>query len=191
LLVTGLLLALLTGGCSSDGGTRSPGQTAGGSGGSGGASGPGSAAATSPGGGAQSVAAQHPSATCKAGGAGSGGVVVDLDEWSVAPRPPEVRHGRVLVRARNRGKVAHNLAIARVPSPSALPTTESQIVAEEQLPKGDFIGQIESVPPGRTCTANFTLTAGTYALYCDVIDQTPAGPRNHFAKGMVTVFSVR
>src|SRR4029453_900794 len=57
--------------------------------------------------------------------------------------------------------------------------------------KGDFIGEIEPFAPGQTCTTTFTLGPGTYAMYCNLLEQAPGEPVNHFAKGMVTVFNVR
>jgi hypothetical protein len=137
------------------------------------------------------VAAQHPKVSCQTGAGSGGGVVVDLDEWSVSPRPQDAAHGRVTLRARNRGRRTHELAIARVPTPSALPLGDDQTVAEDRLAKGDFIGEIEPFAPGQTCTTTFTLGPGTYAMYCNLLEQAPGEPVNHFAKGMVTVFNVR
>jgi hypothetical protein len=49
-----------------------------------------------------------------------------------------------------------------------------------------LIGELEAFSPGRSCSAGFELTTGTYSLFCNTLGDEGA----HFQKGMATTLEV-
>jgi len=84
---------------------------------------------------------------------------VTLDEWSIAAGPAAA--GQVRVQAHNAGDVEHELVLERA--------------------DGTRIGKIEPFASGDTCQGTFQLTAGTYELFCGIVDE---GGTSHRDAGM-------
>ena len=116
---------------------------------------------------------------------GEEAATVELDEWSVAPTPPNVRDGKVAFAVTNKGSQRHELLVVATPSPSGLPTMADGSVDEARLARGDVIGRVAAVPPGGACNATFELPAASYALICNLVGDGGS----HYARGMVTAFS--
>ena len=137
------------------------------------------------------------SAACPspAGAAGTA-LAVTLDEWSVAPAPTTVAGGRISFQARNTGEDVHRLVVVRGDDPLTLPRDSSTdpavrgSVVEDALPTGSFVGQIDPVPAGATCTSSFAVTPGRYVLYCDIVEQHEGKLENHFDLGMRATLTV-
>jgi hypothetical protein len=179
-----LLLVLLAAGCGSDDGagvrTVDSGAQS--------ASGAGSASGT--GGGSASAAV-----ACKPVGdaaTADAKVAVELAEWSVTPKQASVQAGTVTFEAANVGADAHELVVVRADNPATLPQSSDGIVDEAKLPAGALIGEIEAFPAKQSCQGTFTLAAGRYALFCNLLETEADGTKeNHYANGMRTGFEVR
>lgn len=112
---------------------------------------------------------------------------VTLDEWSVALEERELTAGNVKLEATNAGEHAHELVIVRGAT-ADLPVVDG-VIDEEGLPEGDFIGEIE--PFNGECEGTFELTAGTYTLFCAIVEEEEDGTlENHYELGMVTEVEV-
>jgi hypothetical protein len=183
----GLAVALLLAGCGSDDGAGVRTVEGGSGSGSGSGSGTGGSASGS-GSGSQAVA-------CKpAGDAGKADakIAVDLAEWSVLPARGDAPAGTITFEARNQGNEPHELVVVRADDPAALPKAADGTVDEQQLPAGALIGEVEAFPAKQTCTGTFELPAGSYALFCNLLETAADGTeQNHYANGMRTGFEVR
>jgi hypothetical protein len=188
LATLGLGLALLVAGCGSDDGTGVRNvdgtQASGGSGtGSGGgtASGSGTASGTA--------------AACKPAGDASTSdatIAVELKEWTVLPARADAPAGTITFEARNTGEDAHELVVVRATDPATLPLAADGTVDEEKLPEGALVGEIEAFPAKQTCTGTFELPAGSYALFCNLLETEADGSKeNHYANGMRARFETR
>jgi hypothetical protein len=184
----GLGLALLLAGCGSDdgAGVRNVDGTQA-SGGSGTASGSGT--------GSGSGTASGAAPACKPVGDASTSdatIAVELKEWTVLPARADAPAGTITFEARNTGAEAHELVVVRAADPAALPLAADGTVDEEKLPEGAFVGEIESFPARQTCTGTFELPAGSYALFCNLLETAADGSRqNHYANGMRARFETR
>lgn len=90
---------------------------------------------------------------------------VPLTEWTVTVSQGVVSPGTFKFHAMNQGTNTHAF----------------EIEGNGQEWKSD------PIPPGGTATLTPTLTAGTYTVYCPIVDSHG----NHRQKGMSTTFSVR
>ena len=99
--------------------------------------------------------------------------------------------GEVTFNASNEGAEPHELVIVRADSADSLPVDENGKVDEDALPAGAFIGEIEEFAAGGSESATFDLTAGTYILFCNIVEEESDGTfESHFQEGMVTTFTV-
>jgi hypothetical protein len=184
----GVGLALLLAGCGSDDGagvrnvdgTQSP-------------SGSGTGAASGTGSGSGTASGQ--AAACKPVGdaaTSDATIAVELKEWAVLPARADVPAGTVTFEARNTGEDAHELVVVRAADPASLPLAADGTVDEEKLPEGAFVGEIEAFPAKQTCPGTFELAAGSYALFCNILETEADGAKeNHYANGMRTRFEAR
>lgn len=124
------------------------------------------------------------------GGGGGTSVAVTLDEWNVTAEPVSVPAGPVTFDVRNDGGEPHELVVVRAGSAEELTVVEGK-VDEDALPDGAFIGEVEAFPAGETCDGTFELTAGSYVLFCNLLEEHEGEPESHFQEGMVTTFEVR
>jgi hypothetical protein len=184
----GLGLALLLAGCGSDDGAgvrNVDGTQAATGGGTRSASGTGSGSGT----------ASGPAAACKPVGdpaTSDATIAVELNEWKVLPARADVPAGTVTFETRNTGEDAHELVVVRADDPATLPLAADGTVDEAKLPGGAFVGEIEAFPAKQTCTGTFELAAGSYALFCNILETEADGTKeNHYANGMRTRFEAR
>jgi len=181
----GIAMLLLLAGCAADDGTGVRTVDSGAPSGSGSASGSGSGSGT----------ASGSAAVCKPVGDASTAdtkVTVELSEWAVAPEPASVQPGTIAFEAVNVGVDAHELVVVRADDPAALPRSGDGTVDEAKLPAGAFVGEVEPFPAKQRCQGTFTLTAGRYALFCNILETEADGTQeNHYANGMRTSFEVR
>jgi plastocyanin len=182
-------LALLLAGCGSDDGagvrnvdgTQSP-------------SGSGTASGSGTGLGSGTASGQAAAACKPVGDAATSDatIAVELKEWAVLPARADVPAGTVTFEARNTGEDAHELVVVRATDPASLPLAADGTVDEEKLPEGAFVGEIEAFPAKQTCPGTFELAAGSYALFCNILETEADGAKeNHYANGMRARFEAR
>lgn len=158
-------VAVAVAGCGADGSTSSP---------------------TSAGAGASGSAAS----ACEPVGDGGGAkVAVTLDEWSVTAVPTTAPAGKVTFDVRNGGAEPHELVVVRGVASDDLSVVDGK-VDEAALPDGAFIGEVEAFPAGETCSGTFELAAGSYTLFCNIVEEHEGQPESHFEEGMVTTLEV-
>jgi len=182
----GIAMLLLLAGCAADDGTGVRTVDSGAPSGSGGATGSGSGSGTASG---------SAAVACKPVGDASTAdtkVTVELSEWAVAPEPASVKPGTIAFDAANVGVDAHELVVVRADDPATLPRSGDGTVDEAKLPAGAFVGEVEPFPAKQRCQGTFALTAGRYALFCNILETEADGTKqNHYANGMRTSFEVR
>jgi hypothetical protein len=189
----GLAVALLLAGCGSDdgAGVRNVDGTEASGSGTGSGSGTASGGATASGSGTASGQA----AACKPVGDASASdatIAVELKEWEIIPARADVSAGTVTFEARNTGEDAHELVVVRADDPATLPLAADGTVDEEKLSRGAFVGEVEAFPAKQRCTGTFKLSAGSYVLFCNILETEADGTKeNHYTNGMRTSFDVR
>ena len=107
-------------------------------------------------------------------------VKVLLSEWLVQARPKTVSAGRVRFVVRNAGSEEHELMIMRADG-SSMMSTKSDGSLDEDMMKGDIVGQIMGIDSKQTKSKTFRLEAGKYMLVCNLVDDMGDV---HYAKGM-------
>jgi hypothetical protein len=126
-----------------------------------------------------------------------------LDEWSITADRATLHAGRQTITATNIGHRAHELVIVAADDAASLPTGADGSVDEERL-AAVKVGEIADVAAGGSTEKTFTLPAGSYVAFCNVVDQMGSGMggmgggmgmdsgmnRVHFALGMHTNFRV-
>jgi len=127
-------------------------------------------------------------AACSSGG---DTVDVELGEWVVNATPSSASAGEITFKADNQGAETHELVIVRAGSADDLPVDENGKVLEDELPAGAFIGEIEEFDAGTSEEATFDLDAGTYILFCNILEEEDDGTfESHFQEGMRTTLTV-
>ncbi len=126
-----------------------------------------------------------------AAGCGGGGEDVDvtLQEFAVGADPSSVSAGSVTFNIENIGPDdVHEFVVIRTDlDPTALPTDETGAV-EETGEGMEVVDEVEDIPVGDTPTLTVDLTAGSYALICNIYDE--AEQEAHYSEGMRTAFTV-
>ena len=114
---------------------------------------------------------------------------VIVSEWIVQPKPSEVKAGDVKITATNPGGGVHELLVYRGHR-SELPLKANGSV-DEDAAMDRIIGEIEDIGPGMSKSKTFDLRlVDAYTLFCNIVHDTATGVVNHFAKGMVSDFTV-
>jgi hypothetical protein len=116
---------------------------------------------------------------------------VTLQEFSVIPAPKSAPAGQVTFDAKNTGpKDPHELVVIKTDlAPDALPTT-SEGKVDENGAGIEVIGEIEEFKVGETQSKAFDLTAGSYVLICNVVEEEEGKTEAHYKLGMRTDFTV-
>ncbi len=122
---------------------------------------------------------------------------VSLREFSMDPRPTQVKAGSVQFTVHNVGTITHEMVLVRAAGPDALPrvttaTSERAVgdVDEEAISKADTIGETGDVKAGKTVVKTFKLTPGTYVMFCNIDSAASGGGvLNHFSHGMTATIT--
>lgn len=131
------------------------------------------------------------SSACRPVGDGGGSTVaVTLDEWSVQAEQTSVAAGTVTFDVHNAGEEPHELVVVKGVPAEQLRVVDGK-VDEGTLPEGAFVGEVEAFPGGEDCKGTFELSAGSYVLFCNIVEQHDGKQESHFREGMVTTFEVR
>jgi uncharacterized cupredoxin-like copper-binding protein len=141
--------------------------------------------------------AQHRVAKLETAGLLGHTVKVTLEEFTITPHPGFVKAGTVVFDVDNVGSFTHEMVLVRAPSSASLPKVTRPggeravgAVDEEAIPQADKIGETGDVPARSHVTKTFTLTPGTYVLFCNIDTHNPDGTvLNHFQHGMSTTIA--
>lgn len=95
---------------------------------------------------------------------------ISLDEWTITAEGggalSTVQAGEVAFEVHNDGDIPHELVIIKTETdPAQFPASGGK-VDEEGV--GELIGEVEEFPAGEVDEGTFGLSAGTYALICNV-----------------------
>jgi uncharacterized cupredoxin-like copper-binding protein len=105
-------------------------------------------------------------------------VDVTLAQFSVMPSDPAAAAGRVTFRVHNAGTITHEFVVIRTPVlASDLPLKGGRAV------ESGNVGETGDLKPGATSSVGIKLTAGHYALICNL--------PGHYLAGQHTDFTVR
>jgi hypothetical protein len=123
--------------------------------------------------------------------AGGTSVAVTLQEYAVLPAVSTAPAGKVTFNAKNNGpKMVHELVVVKTSlTPDKLPVKADGSVDEEG-PGIEAVGEIPEFPVGQTKTATFTMGAGSYVLFCNVVMTEGTVTEVHYKLGMRTAFTV-
>jgi uncharacterized cupredoxin-like copper-binding protein len=125
-------------------------------------------------------------------------VKVTLEEFTITPHPAYAQAGTVVFDVDNVGSITHEMVIVRAPSLAALPKVTKPggeravgAIDEEAIPESDTIGETGDVPARAHVTKSFTLTPGTYVLFCNIDTKNSDGSViNHFQHGMSATITI-
>ena len=125
------------------------------------------------------------SATTQTQTSGAKTLVVKMDDYSFDPKDATAAAGSVRVTAPNVGKVVHELVLVKTDEDPGSFKVENGKVDEQALEDAGATipGEIADVPPGETKSKTIDLTAGKYAMICNV-----AG---HYQRGMYGGLTVK
>ena len=126
-----------------------------------------------------------------AAGSPGGTVEVTLQEFAVSAVPSSVGAGSVTFDVTNEGPDdVHEFVIIRTDLDiTALPTDEDGAVDEEGEGM-EVVDEIEDIPVGDTSSVTADLSAGSYALICNITETEDGEVESHYANGMRTSFTV-
>jgi len=110
-----------------------------------------------------------------------------LSDFKIELDPTSAKAGTVELDGTNNGTHPHEIVVVKGVASSALPTDANGKVDEDKLPADAVIGELEAFSPGKSCSASFALSSGSYTLFCNVVGAEEGA---HFQKGMVTSFTV-
>jgi hypothetical protein len=118
-------------------------------------------------------------------------VAVTLQEYAVLPNAASAPAGVVTFQAQGKGPAyAHEFVVVKTAlTPDKLPTKADGSVNEDGAGI-EHVGELEDIAVGTTKTVTFTMAAGSYVLFCNVVDTVGAQTLVHYKLGMRTAFTV-
>lgn len=115
-------------------------------------------------------------------------VAIELGEWSVLPDPDRVQADKITFDVSNLGQKPHEFAIVRTDlDPDDLPTADDGSVDEDELKP---LGEVEEIQPEGDGKLEVELTAGSYVLFCNLVEEAEGETEVHYKLGMRTPFEV-
>jgi uncharacterized cupredoxin-like copper-binding protein len=106
-------------------------------------------------------------------------VVAELSDYKITVSVPSVKAGKIKVGVRNLAAMEHSFEVLKTDlAPDKLPTDAAAAKAKED----GKVGEIRSIPAGKSAAVTLDLTPGKYVFICNV-----AG---HYQLGMHTGFTV-
>jgi hypothetical protein len=112
-------------------------------------------------------------------------VHLSLAEFSITAEEDSAGAGVVQVEATNDGAVDHEVVIVKG-TKGDLPLKDGAV--DEDALGDDLVGEIEPFAAGDECIGKFEMDAGTYTLFCGIVEESG---ESHFAEGMVTQLEVK
>jgi uncharacterized cupredoxin-like copper-binding protein len=121
------------------------------------------------------AACANPAAEAPAGSQ----VVADLADYKITVNVPSVKAGKVKIGVRNVAPMEHSFQVLKTDLPQdKLPVDGASAKAKEE----GKVGEIPSIPAGKSAAVTLDLAPGSYVFICNV-----AG---HYQLGMHTGFTV-
>jgi uncharacterized cupredoxin-like copper-binding protein len=106
-------------------------------------------------------------------------VVAELADYKITVNVPSVKAGTIKIGVRNLGTMEHSFEVLKTDLPQdKLPVDGASAKAKED----GKVGEIKSIPAGKSASVTVDLTPGKYVFICNV-----AG---HYQLGMHTGFTV-
>lgn len=137
---------------------------------------------------------EAPQATATPAATPSSVIDVSLVEYSVTPKPDVGKAGEITFTVDNKGTEEHEFVVAASDlDPGKLPTIDDGSVDEDKL---DIKGEVEELATGKGGKVKLELTAGTYVLFCNLVDEPEEHEEHesdilaHYKLGMRTAFTV-
>lgn len=113
---------------------------------------------------------------------------VTESEWVVQPAPRSIDSGEVRITVDNVGSYEHEMVIVKGAA-SALPR-EADGSVNEDAAEG-IVGEIGGVKAGRAKEKAFDLDAGSYTLFCNIVQDIDGTETSHYVKGMRATLVVK
>lgn len=110
---------------------------------------------------------------------GGSQVVAELSDYKIVVNVPSVKAGKIKIGVRNLAAMEHSFQVLKTDlAPDKLPTDLASAKAKED----GKVGEVASIPAGKSASVTIDLTPGRYVFICNV-----AG---HYQLGMHTAFTV-
>ena len=125
---------------------------------------------------ATTPAATTPAATTTATTTPAAGnkVAVVLKEFTLVPAPTSAKAGEVTFVIANKGNVDHEFVVIKTPKQAG------DLLKGDEADETGTVGEDGNVPSGQTNTLKLKLTAGHYALICNLPGHYKAGQYANF-----------
>jgi uncharacterized cupredoxin-like copper-binding protein len=121
------------------------------------------------------VSCSQPAADAPAGSH----VVAELTDYKITVKVPSVKAGKIKIGVRNLANMEHSFEVLKTDLPQdKLPVDGASAKAKEE----GKVGEIPSIPAGKSAAVTLDLAPGSYVFICNV-----AG---HYQLGMHTGFTV-
>jgi uncharacterized cupredoxin-like copper-binding protein len=106
-------------------------------------------------------------------------VVAEMADYKITLNVPSVKAGSVKIGVRNLGTMEHSFEVIKTDlAPDKLPTDAASAKAKED----GKVGEIKSIPAGKSASVTIDLAPGKYVFICNV--------PGHYQLGMHTGFTV-
>jgi uncharacterized cupredoxin-like copper-binding protein len=106
-------------------------------------------------------------------------VVAELADYKITVNVPSVKAGTIKIGVRNLGAMEHSFQVLKTDlPPDKLPVDGASAKAKED----GKVGEIPSIPAGKSAALTLELTPGKYVFICNIA--------SHYQLGMHTGFTV-
>jgi uncharacterized cupredoxin-like copper-binding protein len=106
-------------------------------------------------------------------------VVAELTDYKITVNVPSVKAGKIKIGVRNLATMEHSFQVLKTDlAPDKLPIDGASAKAKED----GKVGEIPSIPAGKSAAVTLDLTPGKYVFICNVA--------SHYQLGMHTGFTV-
>jgi len=118
-------------------------------------------------------------------------VDVTLQDFAVAPARNSAPAGLMSFQPRNKGpKHKHEFVLVKTSLAADKLPVKANGAVDEESSKLTLVGKIEGIPVGSTGARTFTLAAGSYVLFCNIVEKKGSTTFVHYKLGMRAGFTV-
>lgn len=117
-------------------------------------------------------------------------VVVKAFEYGFRTAPSAAAAGKITFSVKNIGGEKHEMVLVRTEPGVPLPTKANGTVNEKAIPKADHFGEVENIKPNKAKSLTRTLPAGSYVVFCNLVDKAGGTTRSHYDEGMQATITV-